>query len=354
MHIDPLQVVGQSYSVLFNQMANASHNPQRAEARLFAAATNLDALGEQEIRLQLVAAPETHVRIQFFPIHMPVDGQLARVAWGGIVLDVTAEWNETERWNEDLTVLTRGLRSTIANLKGAVTMLLSGHRYWEQSERQTFLESIDEHVDQLNRLLDNAQEMFKLDADTIELERRDTALERLIQRVTQSLVYQKSGHQFVLDIPGDLPNLEIDPLRVEQVFANLLDNAVLFSSREKTVHIKAFQADEEIQVSMTDQSAGMSVEDVNRILEGSLQINTSSAEASRGAEIGLYVARGLILAHGGSIWAESISQTGVITHFTLPIKARASSTGTAGTQRHITTLTPPPSTNGLEIRPNRE
>jgi two-component system KDP operon response regulator KdpE len=314
-------VVGHPYDILLKEIAALSSNQDRTELDLRKAVHNLE---EQPTNISLQARErDNRLQVKLFPIHsVSGNDQTAQMGWGGIVIDATPEWSEVTQWAEHLSLLTHSMRASVATTKGFITTLLSGHRYWEENERQGFLESIDEHIDQLSRLLDNAQELFKLEVDSIELDRRPTDIKRLLQRVIQSMTFQKRGIGVQLEVADSLPSIEVDPLRIEQVMHNLLDSATKNSPRDKKIRMMAVQKDGHIVISVADQGMALSKEQLDHLFDGVFQANYGTTDQVRGLGVGLYVARGLALAHGGKIWAENLAGQGMVIHCSLPIEAK--------------------------------
>jgi len=350
--VKPAQVIGQPYDVLFRELAAISSTESKTKNELLSAAQDVNE--QPNIKLHTRYPLDSRLQIKLFPIPQMTDDSVSDKSWGGIILDTTAEWNEITQWTEHLSAVTHSMRSSVATIKGFVSTLLNGHRYWGDSERQSFLENIDDSVDQLSRLLENAQELFKLEIDAVELDRRPTDIKKLLQRVVQSLSFQKNGYSFVLDIPEELPSAEVDTLRIEQVMHNLLDNAAKYSPRDKKIRIHAQLKDGEIHISVSDQGVGIPTEHLSRIFDEFYQVNYG--ELSRGLGIGLYVARGLILVHGGRIWAENNPAQGTTITFTLPLEPQQAQARPRTAERVVRDAASRQSQSapGLEMRPNRE
>ncbi|NDJ77403.1 MAG: response regulator [Chloroflexi bacterium] len=347
------KIEGQPYTRLFKKIASLSTDEARVESELTGALARLP--DRTPINLQTRYPLELRLQIKLFPLQDTVAGEQVTLGWGGMILDMTANWTEINQWTDHLSIMTHSLRSSVATLKGFTSTLLSSHRYWEASERHGFIESIDENIDQLSRLLENAQELFKLEADAVELERRPTDIKRLLQRVMQSLALRKSGHYIAIETPEDLPSIEIDPLRIEQVMRNLLENAIKFTPRDKRIRITAEQQDHEVLITIADQGTGIPLEDLTRIFEGTYHFSVGGSELARGQGIGLHVARGLVLVHNGRIWAEENANNGTRVTFALPIEATTPARN--GTQtpaaRKMANLQTQAARN-LETRPSRE
>jgi two-component system KDP operon response regulator KdpE len=344
---DAAQLVGQTYNKLFHKLAALGQNRSKVESDLHAALRDLS--DPTSVRFTTQGALDNPVQIGFFPI-FGADNELN--GWGGIISEAAAAWDEMAQWTEQLSVMTRSLRSSVATLKGFVTMMLNGHRYWGENERQNFLENIDQNVDQLSRLLENSQEFFRLELDDVQLDRRSTELSPLIQRTLHGRAFHKSGHQFELTLPNDLLAAEIDSLRVEQILNNLFDYAAHITPRDRHIQVTAAVIEDAVQVNIVCQ--GVSGQ-VDQIFSGLTEGEPGLSAPDNG--IGLYVARGLVLAHGGRIWAENEPDETAAIRFTLPLKASESTLSSRAladqTKQKMVQQQNQPAA-GLEIRPNRE
>ncbi len=125
-----------------------------------------------------------------------------------------------------------------------------------------------------------------------------------------------------LEIPERLPPVAADPARLDRIFRNVVSNALKFSSPPAEVRVGAAEAFGDVVVSVTDHGHGIAPEDLPRIFE---RFYRGSASRQSGLGLGLYVARLLVEAHGGSIWADSRPGEGSTVTFTLP-QARGDAT----------------------------
>jgi two-component system KDP operon response regulator KdpE len=290
------------------------------------------------------------------PVHVglfPIPGEQAKT-WGGLITESATAWDEIAQWTAHLSVMTRSLRSSVASLKGSLTSLMNGHRYWGENERQEFLENIDQNINQLSRLLENSQEFFRLELEEIHLDRRSSDIAQLLQHTTHGRASYKTGHQFKLDLPNSLPPAEIDSLRIEQVLNNVFDYAVHLTPQNKQILVTAAIIDKAIQINVICQDISFTDKQLESLFDSFSTSDGTPALPDNG--IGLYVARGLVLAHGGRIWAENEADTAAI-RLSLPLKAFESSTTSRPAAEQTKQKKPQmqnhPSPN-LEIRPNRE
>jgi two-component system sensor histidine kinase KdpD len=121
----------------------------------------------------------------------------------------------------------------------------------------------------------------------------------------------------ILDVPVDLPPVELDYVEIDQVLTNLLENAVKYSPPGSAIEVGARVSDDMLVVEVRDRGLGVPKADAGRIFEPFVR-GRQAGEQSRGSGLGLSVARGLVAAHGGSIGVEPRPGGGSTFRFTLP------------------------------------
>ncbi len=126
------------------------------------------------------------------------------------------------------------------------------------------------------------------------------------------------GHTVRLEPPGPLPTVVADPVRVEQVLTNLLSNAGKYSPPRTEIVLEARVGPGEVTLSVTNAGPGIPAHDLPRIFSRSYRTSAARAGRAPGLGLGLYIARGLVEAHGGRIWAESEVGKRTTFSFTLP------------------------------------
>jgi signal transduction histidine kinase len=117
----------------------------------------------------------------------------------------------------------------------------------------------------------------------------------------------------------DLPRLEADPERIYRVLSNLLGNAVKFTPEGGTITLRAAQRGDELLIAVIDTGPGIAADHLPHVFERYWKGRPASAA---GTGLGLYIAKGIVEAHGGRIWAES-SDAGARLIFTLPLTRQA-------------------------------
>ena len=128
---------------------------------------------------------------------------------------------------------------------------------------------------------------------------------------------ERADIHLVLDCPNELPNIQADVARIEQVLVNLIHNGIKFTSMGGTVTLSAESGSRSIRFAVSDSGIGIPANDLPRIFERFYKADPS--RRSRGTGLGLSISKHLIEAHGGKLWAESVEGQGSTFYFELPI-----------------------------------
>jgi signal transduction histidine kinase len=125
-------------------------------------------------------------------------------------------------------------------------------------------------------------------------------------------------HHIVVDFPPGFPIVDVDPRRIKQVLRNILDNAVKYSPEGGLVMIRGEVRPSDVVVSIADQGVGISPEDLIPLFEKYFRVKSATGFHVPGTGLGLPVARTIVEAHGGRIWAESKLGEGTTLYFSIP------------------------------------
>jgi len=210
------------------------------------------------------------------------------------------------------------LRTPLTAIKGSMEGLIDGILPPTQETYQ----QIHAEADRLNRLVDDLQELSRVEARAYELDIHPLDVSSLVQTVTKRLTPQaKSKHiSLNLELPSDLPQVLADENRTVQILTNLVGNAIQYTPEAGEVTIAAKPMNNEVQISVRDTGLGIPPEHLSPIFDRFYRVDKSrSRQSGGGSGIGLTIARALVEAHGGRIWAESVGEgQGSTFKFTLP------------------------------------
>ena len=169
----------------------------------------------------------------------------------------------------------------------------------------------------MNRLIEDLLAMERLKDDRLELELAECAPAKLVEQALQLVTPQAEQKRLTLErsVAADLPHVRCDAHRLVQVLANLLGNAVKFTPEGGSIHAGVEPGGDALVFSVRDTGPGIPADSLVRIFERLWQVGP---QRSVGTGLGLFIARGIVEAHGGRIWAESEPGEGSRFYFTLP------------------------------------
>lgn len=214
--------------------------------------------------------------------------------------------------------VTHELRTPLSGIKGYMEGLIDGVI---PASPETY-QFIHAEADRLQRLVNDLQEISRVEAGAFQLQVHPVSPAELIDTVTGHLNPQFEEKKILLDkevLPG-LPNISADKDRIIQVLTNLLGNALQYTPSGGRVVVGAVRSNNEVLFSITDTGIGISPDHLPYIFNRFYRTDKSRARASGGSGVGLTIAQALVKGHHGRIWVESAGEgKGSTFRFTLPV-----------------------------------
>ncbi len=210
------------------------------------------------------------------------------------------------------------LRTPLAGIKALTETLQTGALEDPPAARR-FLERIETEVDSLSLMVSELLELSKIESGRVPFEFRPTKPIEVIKPAYDRLFMQAEHSSISLHIhcAEDLPEINADAVRLQQVMVNLIHNAIKFTPQGGTVTVNASVKEKFVKFSVEDTGVGISSEDIPRIFERFYKADRS--RASTGTGLGLAIARHTVESHGGHIWVDSGVASGSIFSFIIPI-----------------------------------
>jgi signal transduction histidine kinase len=230
--------------------------------------------------------------------------------------------DELSRLNEMkdfvLAVTAHDLRSPVANVVSYVNLIDATRLDPEDAH---YVAIILRNAEFMVRLIDDLMDLASLQSGGVRLDLRPTDL-RLLLESNAALNQRLAGEKQMkvkLTLPADVPAVDADPQRVEQVLNNLVSNAVKFAPFGSEIHLQLEQRGRDLVVSVRDEGPGIPVEEQRKLFQpfGRTTVRTSGGEKSTG--LGLAIAKRIVVAHRGEIWVKSEPGKGSTFHFSLPL-----------------------------------
>jgi two-component system sensor histidine kinase BaeS len=212
------------------------------------------------------------------------------------------------------------LRTPLTAIKGSMEGLMDGVL---PATDETY-QQIHQEADRLNRLVDDLQELSRVEAGAYELDLRPTQIAPMFETMAKRFRQQFEAKRVRLDLslPADLPLVLADEHRILQVLTNLTGNALMYTPEGGNVTIYAARTNGMLQITVRDTGTGIAQEHLSHIFDRFYRVDKSRSRAAGGGSgIGLTIAKYLVEAHGGKIWVGSGGKgKGSAFSFTLPVK----------------------------------
>ena len=232
---------------------------------------------------------------------------------------MAGELESLERLRRDLVAnVSHELKTPISALRAHLENLLDGV---EEPDRDT-LQLMLGQAERLTRLIEELLDLSRLESGAVTLQLEPVRLEPLVAQVGREVqVARTRSISFRNRVPVDLPPLQADRERLYQVLFNLLDNAFRFTPAGGSITVDAACRDDECEVSVEDTGPGIPDEHLPFVFERFYRVDRARARGDGGTGIGLTIAKSVVEAHGGRIWAERVEEGGCRFTFVLPLQA---------------------------------
>jgi signal transduction histidine kinase len=214
-----------------------------------------------------------------------------------------------------VSLVSHELRSPMAAVIGAARTLQGRWRELTPEQRQSFLQLIGDETSRLATLIDDVLDTSRIEAGTFSFTFTDVDLAELLRDVVAAAELAQDEVELTANV-ASLPRVRGDRERLRQVIQNLVDNAVKYSSAGGRVHVSATTDDGHVLIDVTDEGPGIALEDQQLIFEKFGR--SSGGTAKPGTGLGLFIARSIAEAHGGSLDVESVPARGSVFRLELP------------------------------------
>ncbi|MFF0201603.1 ATP-binding protein [Streptomyces sp. NPDC005017] len=276
--------------------------------------------GQPERNLLLPGGREVLVTARY--VRTGPTGPVHRVV---VCLRDTEARRRTERSHAELiATVAHELRSPLTSVKGFTATLLAKWERFTDDQKRLMLETVDADADRVTRLIAELLDISRIDSGRLEVRRQPVDIGAAVGRHIQAYVAAgQPADRFLLRLEQPLPDLWADPDKIDQVLGNLLENAVRHGEGTVTIEVRPAPSPREgedtgTSVTVSDEGTGIPEESMNRVF-------TRFWRGSKrgGTGLGLYIVKGIVEAHGGTITVGRAPVGGAEFRFTLPVAAPA-------------------------------
>lgn len=235
-----------------------------------------------------------------------------------VIHDIT-ELRKLEKVRSDFVAnVSHELKTPLTSIKGFVETLLDG-AVDDTKHARAFLQIIQEHTNRLNNLINDLLDLSYIESRAAGIDKKEICLRELVDGVVVGFGAQmkRKGVYVNVDIPKGL-KLSVDPGKIEQVFTNLIDNAIKFNKPGGTVYVKYTDEGRRGKVTVIDTGAGIPEKDLPRIFERFYRVDKARSRELGGTGLGLSIVKHIVELHGGAAGVESTEGLGSKFWFTLP------------------------------------
>ncbi len=253
---------------------------------------------------------------------LDAEGQVGGVV--AVLRDVTAQ-KELERMKSNfLSVVSHELRTPLHSIKGFVEIILMGKTGPVSELQEDFLKTVRTQTLVLQRMIDDLLEFSRMEAGRVRLHLAEVSLPAMARSVNAKLapLAEEGGLRLTQDLPDDLPEIDGDRTRLEQVLTNLVENAIKFTPGGGEIVISGERLDDRVRLTVADSGIGIPPDEQEKVFDRFYQVDGSERRAYRGAGLGLSICRHIVERHNGRIWVESdgVPGRGSRFHVELPIR----------------------------------
>jgi two-component system phosphate regulon sensor histidine kinase PhoR len=220
--------------------------------------------------------------------------------------------------------LSHEVRTPLAIFKGYLETMIDAEDLPEEDRRRS-LQVLHRHSERMNLLVEDLLTLSRFESSGEQLTKKEADVKSFLTRVCEDCrqLLAEDHTELVLLAEDDLPAIALDQARMEQVFYNLVDNALRHSGETDRIEIGAVPASDGRQVEfyVRDYGVGIPSDKLNHIFERFYRGDRGRARATGGTGLGLSIVKHIIHLHGGRVWAESALGQGACVRFILPVEA---------------------------------
>lgn len=281
----------------------------------------LDGITTNNVELRVIGrdGASTPVLVSAAPI-LAVDGKII----GAVIVaqDITPV-KELEREREEwISIVAHDLRQPITTIVGYAQLLARQAEFGAPQIRKP-AEYIETSARQLNRMIVDLLDTSRIDTARLSLDKKAIDLDDFLREVTERVGEAMVEHPIRLEMAANLPPIEADPGRLEQILTNLLTNAAKYGYPDAPIRVSVERHGDMVEIAVINRGPGISADALPHLFDRFFRTHAARESRVAGLGVGLYITKGLVAAHGGQIRVASTPGEETTFAFSLPVDACA-------------------------------
>jgi len=246
-------------------------------------------------------------------------------AQGGVLAvihDITEQKKSDDMRREFVANVSHELRTPITNIRSYAETLMEAEDIPADMQK-SFLKVILSESDRMTKIVRDLLTLSRFDAGSADVHFEPFSVQDMLREVCAAITLEaaKLGHTLSLHFEGDIPKINGDSSRIEQVIVNIVSNAVKYTPRDGKIEVNCSREGDTVVIAVKDNGIGIPKEDQPRIFERFYRVDKARSRAAGGTGLGLSIAKEIVMSHGGSIDLDSEVGRGTCITVTLPLDA---------------------------------
>lgn len=246
------------------------------------------------------------------------------LGWVSVLENITDIRQSERMMSVFVDMVSHELRTPLTSIRGFVaTLLQAGANTFDWETQEEFLQIVDTEAQRLGGMIDDLLNIARiqngrgLQFTLIHVNLR-SVVDHVVRLTSQSS-FMKGNHQLVVDIPDDLPDIQADDAKVQQILHNLLSNALKYSPNGGEVRVSVYPEDGGVRISIQDQGLGIPKEQLSKMFGQFYRVESGAHAGIKGTGLGMWLTKHMVEGHHGRIWVESEFGKGSTFHVWIPI-----------------------------------
>jgi signal transduction histidine kinase len=241
-----------------------------------------------------------------------------------VVFEDISKLKELQRLREEwASIVTHDLRQPLNVITMSVDMLRETAEKHDPQLLQKSLEQTEKASRTLNRMISDLADVSRIESRELKVQLQPVQLDSLTREVVERHRAAAPDRTITLQTDESMPQIEADPMRLEQVLDNLLGNAHKYADPGTDVQVEVRRDATEVRVLVSNRAPGIPAAEIPKVFDRFYRSGRARDSSKHGLGLGLYIAKALIDAHGGRIWAESQPGATTTFQFALPLERKA-------------------------------